>query len=414
MPKSTTLVRVLGQLQPLQYLPAEALARLADEAQIEEHPPGTVIFRRGEHDPWTRYVLSGEVQLSASEPGHAKRSLVGVGDQGAVGEPLGWHQPPSYAAISHSEVRLIPLPKRSIEQYLAAARPAEPVVETVDPDRESVGVRLFHALFQDLQNGTLALPTVPDIALRVRRAVNEDEVSPAGLARIVQIDPAVATRVVQAANSALYGRGGSRVDTLTAAIQRLGLERTREIVTAVTLREVFSSRHPLLNRRMNGLWRRSTLVAASAAVLARTLPGFLPDRALLAGLIHDIGAVPMVGHAYRYPELADDDSLLEATIDAYSAPVGELILRRWHFPDDLVQIPARTATWERSQDGDGDYADLVSVALHQVDRDPAQPPLSSLPAAIALGLERVGSDRIRSVLDEARGEVADIQGVLLG
>src|SRR5690606_40020380 len=106
-------------------------------------------------------------------------------------------------------------------------------------------------------------------------------------------------------------------DSLTAAIARLGLERVREIVLAVTMRQVFRSRSPLLNKRMVELWMRSTLVAAVAAVLGRRLTGFSSDRALLAGLVHDIGVVPMLANAYEYDELVRDPGLLEATIDAY-------------------------------------------------------------------------------------------------
>src|SRR5690606_20028635 len=215
--------------------------------------------------------------------------------------------------------------------------PPQPLVEQLDEETADVGVRLFHRLFQDLQNGTLSLPSMPDVAMRVRQAVNEEDVSAAYLAKIIQIDPAVAARVIQVANSALYG-SGQGVDSLIAAIQRLGSQKTREVVMAVTLREVFKTRSALLTKRMAQLWQHSSLVAATAAVLARKLFGFSPERALLAGLVHDIGIVPMLAHAEAYPQLAEDPASLEATIGTYRGQVGAMILRRWNFPEDLVTV----------------------------------------------------------------------------
>ncbi len=411
--KSRTIaVSVLEQLTPLQDLPSDALQRLACEAQIEEYPARSLIFRKGSTDGWTRYLLSGSIALVEGDDG--ARELVGTGDAGVAAEPLGLQQPHAYTAISRTEVRLIRLPTASIERLLEESRPPQPLVEQLDEETADVGVRLFHRLFQDLQNGTLSLPSMPDVAMRVRQAVNEEDVSAAYLAKIIQIDPAVAARVIQVANSALYG-SGQGVDSLIAAIQRLGSQKTREVVMAVTLREVFKTRSALLTKRMAQLWQHSSLVAATAAVLARKLFGFSPERALLAGLVHDIGIVPMLAHAEAYPQLAEDPASLEATIGTYRGQVGAMILRRWNFPEDLVTVALEAENWHRRHEGDGDYADIIIVVQLQImAAQEGIPRVAEVPAAEALGLPLLGITDVAPVLDEAREEIAEVQRLLLG
>src|SRR5699024_8003924 len=132
---------------------------------------------------------------------------------------------------------------------------------------------------------------------------------------------------------------------------RLGLKNVREVIVAATMREVFHTKHRLLSKRMAELWAHSTLVAAISAVVTRKLKGFNPERALLAGLVHDIGVVPILAHAHDYDELARDQELLENTITAYRGQIGAMILRRWNFPDELITAVLEAENWYREQAG---------------------------------------------------------------
>ncbi|WP_181919212.1 HDOD domain-containing protein [Alkalilimnicola ehrlichii] len=353
---------VLEHLIPLRELTAEALEALAQEAEVEEYPADSVIFRQGERDRWTRYLLSGSLMLTGGDAGH--RTLLGTGDFGVAVEPIGLRDVHDENAITSTPARVLRLPSARIRQLLADCRLPEYRVEAVAEEEAPTGVQLFYRLFEDLREDRLSLPSMPDIALRVREAVKEEDIAAGELARIIQNDPAVAARVVRAANAAAYA-GQAQVDSLTAAILRLGHKVTRDLVTAVTLREVFHSVNPMLNKRMLELWRHSTLVAATSAVLARKLAGFASERALLAGLVHDIGVVPMLAHAGSYPKLVRNPALLEATLREFRGQVGGMILRRWGFSESLAAVPVYAEDWWRAHHGAPDYADLVMAAQLQ-------------------------------------------------
>lgn len=407
---------MLEGVDPLRELDEEALAALASEATIEEYPPKALVFRRGDADEWTRYVLSGEVLL-VDDKANVEGSVIGMGDAGVASRPLGYESRHAANGLTRSEVKIIRLPRRRIQEMLEAHRLPEYDVAQVGDNGGNDADQLFSGLIADLMNDRLELPSMPDIALRVREAVNDPDAGAAMVAKIVQADPVVAAQLMKAANSALYG-GQKSADSLNAAIVRLGLKNVRELVMAVTMRQVFKTRHPLLNKRMVELWMHSTLIAAIAAVMARKLNGFDPDRALLAGLVHDIGVVPILAHAGDYQELARSPEQLEEVITTYRGDVGSMILRRWNFPEEMIAAVLDAENWHRDHDGPADYADLVVSAQLQSYAGTAEaasyPDLDSLPIYSRLGLGDVGISESEPILEEAREEIAEVQRFLMG
>ncbi|KAB7628473.1 HDOD domain-containing protein [Alkalilimnicola sp. S0819] len=407
---------MLEDLIPLRELDQEALEALADLAEYEDHPARSVVFRANSEDPWLRYLVSGSLVLATPDGG--RESLVGMGDSAMVTRPLGLEQPFPHSALAGTDVRLLRMPRERVLDLLDHHRLPQYQVDVVDAENtEDSGSQLFYQLFEDLMEDRLTLPSMPDVAVRVRQAVSDPDSGAPEVAKIIQADPVVAARLMKVANSPAFG-GAQPADSVAAAVVRLGLKVTREIVTAVTVKEVFKSSSPLINQRMTELWMRSTLIAALATVLARKLKGFSPDRALLAGLLHDIGAVPLLAHAHHYPELAGNPNLLSRTLDAYRGQVGGMLLRRWNFPEEVIAVPLNAGNWERSHEEAGDLADLVIVAQLQSVAETAEasryPLLSETPAYRRLGLDALGISDSTPVMDEAREEIAEVQRLLMG
>ena len=113
---------------------------------------------------------------------------------------------------------------------------------------------------------------------------------------------------------------------------------------------------------MYALWRRSARIAALACILARESGKVSPDRAMLAGLVHDIGAIAVVAGSDAHPELAHEPGALDAAVDALRTQFGSMILRAWEFADDLVAAAVEVDDWQRDS-ARADCCDLVQVAV---------------------------------------------------
>src|SRR3954447_23987501 len=77
-------------------------------------------------------------------------------------------------------------------------------------------------LAQEVSSGKVELPSFPDIAVRVRKVLADEQVSNEQIARVVGSDPGLAARVFTLANSAALNRGGKNVSDLKTALNRIG------------------------------------------------------------------------------------------------------------------------------------------------------------------------------------------------
>lgn len=262
-----------------------------------------------------------------------------------------------------------------------------------------------------LEHGVF-LPSLPAVAAKIAAAMRGSDVTSTQLADEIAADPALAARVIRVANSSLY-RAEGRIDRLDLAVTRIGVETTRRLVIGLSLKLACASAPLIVRHRMSTLWTRSVEVAAIARVLARNCYGLSPDEALLAGLIHRIGELPLLSMVGTMPKLLRQPELLDAAIDAEQAKVGSLLLHSWHFPNDLADVPLNVADMKRSHPGRADYSDVVTVArlYAQTDAEAAHAPgvdQSAVPAFAALGLasghEAVELDEHE--LNETRGLLA--------
>ena len=234
------------------------------------------------------------------------------------------------------------------------------------------------------------IPSLPEMALNIRSAIAQGDVGFKQLAGLLQTDPAIAARVVQVANSAMYG-GGAQVDSIQKAITKIGLDAVNAIVTCVALRDLFHPKSALIKKTMAAFYEQSIRVGVICYDLAKRVRTMNPDHAFLAGLLHDIGAVPVLVVADNHAELSRQAGALEATLAQLKAHIGATLLKQWQFDKAYAFIAEHARHWQRQTDKP-DYCDLVQVAiLHaQFIGGPKcdAPVLSALPAFQRLGLAR--------------------------
>lgn len=274
--------------------------------------------------------------------------------------------------------------------------------------------KLLLDCYQHMQSDDLVLPTIPDVSFKIRRAINADNASVSSIARIVQIDPSITARLIQISNSALY-LGRKKIESCPEALTRLGLKSAQDIITSFAMKSVFNAKSPVIRHKMAELWEHSSYVASISAVFAHKIPGFDPDRAMLAGLIHDIGIVPILTYADNYPDIIAHPKDLAETVNKLRADIGVQIIRRWDFPEDFEDVVINAENWFRNDNNPPNYADIVMISqLHSfIGKINIKkiPKINSLPAYKKLA-DHLNADDGINILDIAKDEIEHIRQML--
>ena len=402
----------LLKLHPLADLLPDDVEDLAKTLHVESLPAGSMLFQQGATDPQTIYLLSGSVELRDRND---KQSQV-TGGEPTARRPLSQQKPRNATATAITDITLIRVADRLLE-LMVNTRNLARTERGSAINTEAIEDRLFGRLYQDYLDDQLAVPSMPDIALRVRHAIDDANKSIDDIAKIVQADPALTARLVQVANSSLY-RGQTPLLGCRQAITRLGLQQTRNLVFSFSLKQLFRADAKLLRQRMIQMWQHTASVASITAILAKLTPGFEVDRALLAGLVHDIGVLPILSYAERYPQLITKPAAFDDIVSRLRGQIGALVLRKWEFDEDLVTSTLEAENWERDAGPEVDYADLVIVAqMHSYVGTPRMaqlPAIDQVPAFNKLTLGKLSPRMSVQILEESRSDIAELEKLLLG
>ena len=274
---------------------------------------------------------------------------------------------------------------------------------------------LISKIQAEYEAGSLVLPSLPEIVVRVRQAVKNEDVDLGSVVKLIQVDPSLTARLVQIANSPLY-RSRQPVENCLMAVNRLGLTTTRDLVTCLVLNNVFNTENKPLRKKVQALWEHSCHVAAIASTIAKITPNLHEDTALLAGLLHDIGILPILHYAADFPDILGSEEKLDFVIQELRTSLGHKILREWNFDESLCDVAAEAEHWQREGESEADYVDVVIVAhIHSYYGTNLQvevPPLLSTPAFVKLTLSKMGPDASLEVLYEAEQGIKDMMLML--
>src|SRR5258706_6798388 len=158
------------------------------------------------------------------------------------------------------------------------------------PSNETSGFAFVELLAKELSAGRIDLPGFPDVAIRVRKALQDEDVSAEAVTRIVGAQPTLAAKLLKLANSAAINSSGKKIADLRLAIARIGFNLGRSSAISFSMGQMaHSEKLRSLREPLRALWQRSALVAALANVVARRLTRVNPDAAALTGILHGLG-----------------------------------------------------------------------------------------------------------------------------
>ncbi len=246
--------------------------------------------------------------------------------------------------------------------------------------------QFFGELRAAVESDQLVLPTLPEVALKIREAVESDTASAQQIAETLTQDAALSARLIQVSNSPLY-RSRTPIEDLQMAVTRLGIRMVKDLVISLAMKQIYQATSDILDDHFRRSWNTSVEVAAICRMLATTVPGMNPEQALLAGLIHNIGTLPILVKAEDDDDLFNDDAALTEVIEALQGPVGELILKTWNFGDAMTEVVVNCQDFNYDHEGGPRLVDLVQIALLQGGHIQQDIDWSAVPAFQKLGMD---------------------------
>lgn len=187
------------------------------------------------------------------------------------------------------------------------------------------------------------LPSLPQVFLELQQAINAPATDADDLAEIISQDPGLTAFLLRMVNSAFYSLP-MQIDTISRAVTVVGVRQLSTMAMGTSVMTLFRD-IPKNVADMEQFWRHSITCGLVARALCRITGKGDPERAFVAGLLHDLGqlvlfkALPeragmLISEARRREEL-----LFEAEVELLGfdhATLGGMLLRKWNLPYVLV------------------------------------------------------------------------------
>lgn len=235
--------------------------------------------------------------------------------------------------------------------------------EATVPSGASGAFQFVAELAEEVSKGRVELPSFPDVAVRVRKVLADEQVSNDQIARVVGSDAGLAARVFTLANSVALNRGGRTISELKTAVNRIGQNnvRTAAVSFAIAqLRRASELKH--ISKELEQLWQEATMVAALAYAIAGRASGINADESMLAGLLHNVGKIYILARANRHGNLFKDPAALSQVTRDWHSNVGKAIVENWGFPEHISEAVAEHENIDRTV-GHPDVTDVLTAAV---------------------------------------------------
>lgn len=201
---------------------------------------------------------------------------------------------------------------------------------------------------EELIKDVEGLVSLPQVAARVTQLVEDPQSSASDLGVVISQDPALTLRILQLANSPLYGMR-QQVDTISRAVTILGTLQIRDMVLATSAVHSFDG-IPNDLVQMEDFWRHSLFCGLAARHIASQGSEGREESSFIAGLLHNVGKLVIY---HRLPEAAiktlmmildgevGERYLAERSILGFDhAQLGGALLKQWGLPEHLIEAAA--------------------------------------------------------------------------
>jgi len=401
----------LNILFPIRNFSDTSKAQLQENIKTEQIPVGTTLFSAGSDDDRQIFLLEGKLSLTLG----ANNERIIEGGEIEARFPIDHNSPHKATATALSPLVTLSVTNSMIDNLMNEQHINHDSsdIDILEANEDSLLYnQLYFEVTQEMQADKLALPSIPETAVKVRSAISDPHITSDKIAKITLQDPAITAQLIKVANSPLF-RGRERIESLPVAITRLGLQAIANLITSFTMRMVFNAKTKDIKDLISTLWLHSRDVAGICAVLAKKLKGFDPDKAMLAGLVHDIGAIPILTHADKHQNLCENIQDVKDALAKLTPVIGKMVLEKWNFTEDFVEVATNANNWQRKTDQPANYTDLIIVAqllsYRNTPLESKHPEPSSVPAYERLTKQLRDPNDTIDILESSAEDLSNIK-----
>lgn len=197
-----------------------------------------------------------------------------------------------------------------------------------------------------IRNYISSMPSLPTTVSKVLEICNNPKTSPMDLDKVISLDPVLMGKVLKLINSAYYGLQ-NQVTSLVRAIIMLGVNTVKNLALSTAVLDKLADKSGFRALNMEGFWRHSLCVGVVAKMIARkkNVETQRHDEFFAAGLLHDIGKIPLnnaLSDEYiKAMGLADRERIPlylaeKRSIDLDHAEAGAMIAEAWHLDGPIA------------------------------------------------------------------------------
>lgn len=222
------------------------------------------------------------------------------------------------------------------------------------------------------------LPPFPATVSKVMEICRDANTSPTDLTKVISLDPVLTGKVMQLVNSAYFGLSREIISPVRAVVM-LGMNTVKNLVLGSTVMSTFGISKSFRALNMDMFWKHSLGVGVIAKLIAqkRNIDKKLLEAYFIAGLLHDIGKIPLnseISNEYlnimEMPEKESQPLFISEKkhLGIDHAYVGNLIAEKWKLGDEISDTITYHHTPETYQGVQSDILFTVILSNHFANR----------------------------------------------
>ncbi len=238
-----------------------------------------------------------------------------------------------------------------------------------------------------LENGKLQLPKFPETAFNIKNIIySTDEKKHKTIELVskeIENDNLISEKLIKFVRDFSIFNDEKKI-SIKNIVSYYGMKKIQNLILSFEIEKLFNAKNSFLNGQMGRFVAHSENISAIGCALSSNIKDIAMDELMLAGMIHDIGAVSIISHLEKNAIDVSNENEIRHLIYSLNAMVGALVVNSWGLSDEMSNVVIHAEDWTYDNGVKLNVEDIV-IAAHvyeKIRRDQSidLPSLNEIPA----------------------------------